>query len=291
MAQETGASPTELIIEHDKVDLRVRLSRSNVLFVHEETIPERVAKIRELVLHDRIVRDPIVIDNASSVVLDGTHRLVALRQLGCLRVPVCAVDYLNTSMKVRTWYRTIPRQLPVDKYQDSLLTYDIRLVQLPFDVNSLLESAPLAIALSPGECFALKNDEMEVHEILRKAEQCMLQFCPVVNYDTERDALDKLANGQAQAVMTLPRIEKSAVCEAGLTGHLFPHKVTRHVIPARPLGVNVALETLVDDGKSLEDANRQFLGSLKTRRATRRPLGSIIGNRRYEEETYTFNWE
>jgi len=289
LEQEMNANPAELVVRHERLDLRIRLSKADILLIHEETISERVAELRNEFVHDGIVKDPVMVDDASYVVLDGMHRVVALRELGCLRLPVCAVDYLNTSIKVGTWYRTIPEQFSIDEYQEALSSLNIELRQFSFDSNKLLEDAPLAIVFSSRECFELRNDKLETYEILRRAEEQILQFCPTIRFETERDALDKLMNGQVHAIMTLPRIEKAEVCRAGLAARPFPHKVTRHVIPARPLAVNVALKTLTNHDISLEDAGRQFVQSLQRRRIMRRPPGSITGDRRYEEETFIFS--
>ena len=289
MAHEISVNPAELVIRHERLDLKIRLSNSDALLIHEETIPERVDELREEFVRDGIVKDPVVVDEASCVVLDGMHRVIALRELGCLRLPVCAVDYLNSSIKVGTWYRTSPAQFPIDEYQKALSSLEIELRQFPFDSNKLLEDAPLAIAFSSRECFELRNDKMRIYEILKKAEEHMLQYCPSIGFETERDALDELVNGHVHAIMTLPRIEKAEVCRAGLAARPFPHKVTRHVIPARPLAVNVALKTLINQNISSEDADRQFVESLQRRRIMRRPPGSIMGDRRYEEETFVFS--
>jgi hypothetical protein len=88
--------------------------------------------------------------------------------------------------------------------------------------------------------------------------------------------------------MTLPKIDKKSIIEAGLSGRLLPHKATRHVIPARPLAVNALLEMLASKTMSLEDKNRKFVASLRARRFTRRPAGALIENRRYDEEILAF---
>ena len=288
LTQEISANPSELIIRHERVDLRIRLSQSNLLHIHEETIPERVAELRESFVRDGIVRDPVVIDDRSHVVLDGMHRVVALREMGCLNVPVCAVDYSNPSIKVGVWYRTLPRRFPIDGYERALSVLGVKLERFSFNINELLENAPLATVFSSGDCFKLISGEMETYDVLRKAEQCLSQFSSIIHFETERDALNKLVNKQADVVVTLPRIDKTAVRNAGLTGRLLPHKVTRHIIPARPLGVNTQLGTLMNASISLKDANHQFVQSLRGRKVARRPRGSIIQDRRYEEETFVF---
>ncbi|MEM1550822.1 MAG: ParB N-terminal domain-containing protein, partial [Candidatus Bathyarchaeia archaeon] len=42
---------------------------------------------------DGVLKKPIVVDETTKVIIDGHHRVEALRLLGCKRVPACCVDY------------------------------------------------------------------------------------------------------------------------------------------------------------------------------------------------------
>ena len=61
------------------VDLRI-VPISNLL-IHEEVVPERLARLKEQLIGDGILSDPILIDRDSLVVLDGTHRAVSYTHL------------------------------------------------------------------------------------------------------------------------------------------------------------------------------------------------------------------
>jgi hypothetical protein len=73
------------------------------LLAHEEVVPHKVAELVEVLRRDGVVRLAIVADEASLVVLDGHHRLTALRRLGARRVPVLLVDYRDPDIRVGTW--------------------------------------------------------------------------------------------------------------------------------------------------------------------------------------------
>lgn len=280
---------SEFLIRHDKVDLGIYLSPSNTLFIHEETISDRVAELKDSFLHEGVVKDPVVVDANSCVVLDGMHRVAALRELHCFCIPVCAVDYLNPSIEVGVWYRTLSGRLSSSRLETALSSSGLRFERSSFDVTSVMENPHLATIFASGECLGLRADGQQVYEVLKTAERCARQLGFTITFETERDALDMLVNKKTDAILTLPKIDKAAVREAGLTGQLLPHKVTRHVIPARPLGVNVPLRILTDADMSLEEANRQFIAGLQARKITRKPSGTVIEDRRYEEETFIFN--
>jgi hypothetical protein len=280
---------SEFLIRHDKVDLSIYLSPSKTLFIHEETIPDRVAELRDSIMCDGVVKDPVVVDAGSCVVLDGMHRVAALKELRCSYVPVCAVDYLNPNIKVGVWYRILCGRFSTSQFETAFSSSGLRFERSSFDAKSVTENAHITTIFASGESLRLKGDGWQVYEVLKTAEQCAQQLGLTVTFETERDALELLVNKKTDAIITIPKIDKATVREAGLTGPLLPHKVTRHVIPARPLGVNVPLRTLTDANMPLEEANRQFIANLQARKITRRPSGSVIGDRRYEEETFIFN--
>jgi hypothetical protein len=277
------------MIRHEKLDLHIYLSSTNSLLLHEETIPGRVAELKREFLRDGVVRDPVVVDADSCVVLDGMHRVVALRDLNCGCIPVCAVDYLNPSIKVGAWFRSISGVRNPDEVKLALSALGLRFETFPFDISNITENPTLAMLFAHRVCFKLKADSMQVFEILKIAEQCLRKLGLTVKFEAETDALQNLVNMKTEIVMTLPKIDKASVRRAGLTGRLLPHKVTRHIIPARPLGVDVPLITLTDRNISLTDSNQRLVSSLGTRGITHRPSGAVIRGRRYEEETFIFN--
>lgn len=70
---------------------------------HEEVETPRVRDLAERIRQTGVVHRPIVVDEASHVVLDGHHRLAALRRLGCRLVPVHLVDYQDGTIVVDAW--------------------------------------------------------------------------------------------------------------------------------------------------------------------------------------------
>jgi len=81
----------------------VSLVDAAALKVHEQTIPQKLEELVAALERDGVVRKAVVVDAKTLVVLDGHHRLAALRRLGCKRVPVMLVDYLRADIRVGTW--------------------------------------------------------------------------------------------------------------------------------------------------------------------------------------------
>ena len=289
MARATEQDSSELVIRHEKLDLRIYLSPLNKLLLHEETIPERVAELKREFFHGQIVKDPIVVDANTYVVLDGMHRVAALRELNCVCAPVCAVDYLNPSIRVGAWYRTMSGDPSPDQVKSTLSASRLKLDAFSFDMTGFIENPMLAVLFANGECYKLMHSSSHTFDTLRIAEQCIREIGFVIKFETERDAFQALVDKGTEAIMTLPKIAKASIREAGITGRLLPHKVTRHIVPARPLGVNTSIKTLTDQTVKIEETNRRFVADLETRTITREPSGAIIEGRRYDEETFIFN--
>jgi len=289
LAEATKQNSPELMIRHEQLDLHIYLSSIDSLLLHEETIPDRVAELKLEFVRDEVVKDPVVVDANSCVVLDGMHRVAALRELDCTCLPVCAVDYLSPSIKVGAWYRAIFGKASPSQVKLALSASGVGFEGFPFDISNITENPTLAMLFADRECLKLESNGLQVFETLKIAERCLRELCLIVKFETESDALQNLVNKKTEAIMTLPKIDKASVLKAGLTRRLLPHKVTRHVIPARPLGVNVPLKTLMDRNTPLTESNKRFVSSLQTRGTTRRPSGTIMGGRRYEEETFIFN--
>jgi hypothetical protein len=67
---------------------------------HERTEEARLKALKAQIESDARLMRPIVVDRETDVVLDGHHRMQALRLLGCSRIPVCYVSYASERIGV-----------------------------------------------------------------------------------------------------------------------------------------------------------------------------------------------
>lgn len=81
----------------------VTLVPAERLRIHEEVVAPKVEELAAALRREGSVRLAIVADATTYVVLDGHHRLAALRKLGCKRIPVLLVDYHQPGIRVGTW--------------------------------------------------------------------------------------------------------------------------------------------------------------------------------------------
>jgi L-serine kinase (ADP) len=70
------------------------------LLEHEEIDTAALRALTAEIVRDGMLREPVIVDGGSLVILDGHHRVSALRSLGCDLVPAYLVDYLDPRIVV-----------------------------------------------------------------------------------------------------------------------------------------------------------------------------------------------
>src|SRR5207245_11653085 len=70
---------------------------------HEETITDLSSRLSDQIRADGFQRDPIIVDRENHVVLDGMHRLSALKELGARHIVGRVVDYSAPEIRLERW--------------------------------------------------------------------------------------------------------------------------------------------------------------------------------------------
>jgi len=83
--------------------LRFRLIEIRRLHGHEQIRPALLHELTEQIRQDGILKRPVLVADRDFVILDGHHRVEALRSLGCKRIPVYLVDYESDFVRLGTW--------------------------------------------------------------------------------------------------------------------------------------------------------------------------------------------
>lgn len=68
---------------------------------HEETYGERVCRVKEDILREGVILTPLLLDREFRVLLNGHHRLAALKEIGCHLAPCLLLDYFSSVVQVR----------------------------------------------------------------------------------------------------------------------------------------------------------------------------------------------
>jgi len=287
----SGSSCTYTIY-HEKLVLHLKIIDINSLFLHEEIIPEMLDQLVKSIRKDGVIKHPVIVDEKSLVVLDGMHRVAALKKLNCKRIPVCLVDYNNPSIMVGCWYRTIKNGDLVDEQLKGIENLGFKLEEESNVENKEIGESPIVAGLKTVKTSYLIyqpfRDMKEAYDYVKVIEENLKSLNLRIEYETEVDALKMLSNRMVNAVILTPKLSKETIVKTALSGRVFAHKATRHVIPARPLYVNVPISLLSSEDISLSEANDQLKKILTKKKLKFVRSGSIIEGRRYEEDTYIF---
>jgi len=276
------------VIEHPGIKLKVSLEPVDRLLIHEEIIEPILRRLVEEIRADGVFKHPIIVDEKTMVVLDGMHRVAAAKELGLRLIPTCLVDYDNPNIRVFTWCRSLKGE-NLDRVLDVIrgLGMELSDSRLEEALGNLGREGVVAVLFSTDRCLVIHapcRNLKQVYEEVKRIESALKSRGYEILYLTKGDALEMVSSGQVLASIIPPSVSKEDVRRVALRGEVFAHKTTRHVIPARPMFVNVPLEWLMME---YERANKLLQESLSARRVKRLPPGSVL-DRRYEEELYVF---
>ena len=83
--------------------VRFALVDLSQLHGHEQIRATLLEELTEQIKRDGYLKRPILVADRHFVVLDGHHRLEAVRLLGCNRIPAYLVDYKSDIVNLGTW--------------------------------------------------------------------------------------------------------------------------------------------------------------------------------------------
>jgi len=278
------------LISHPRLELEIKLEELEDLYIHEEIIAEIVERLSNEIERDAYVKHPVIVDKETLVVLDGMHRVAALQRLGCKLIPACLVNYNNPNITVGSWFRTIENGQKTDENLRRDLEeagYGLQEIAGNELERKMYDREVMVGIVTSEKCYGILGKIegiKETYEYIKQLEGSLRSLGYKIGYETESDAVNKVKSGEALATIIAPRITKRDIVTTALSGEVFVHKSTRHVIPARPLFVNVPLDWL---NMSPKEANKLLFEHLSKRKMRRLPPGQTL-DRRYEEELYVF---
>lgn len=282
---EDTTTPHGYNIGEAKIPILLTLRKTEELRPHEETVQEDLNGIVRALQTSPVLRHPIIADKASGAVLDGTHRLAALKQLGCRRIPAALIDYQNPHVQIDRWFRLIKGR-SAEGLRNAVEHLSPLTVSDTEADQSLLARTSYAALRDARDCLAFKSEDNVPLNLCRLAfalEQIARNIHAKVSY-TDKNSRAELS--PSTILMSTIRLEKKEVVEACSKHVMFPPKSTRHLIPSRPLGLTVPLELLRDT--NAKQAEEEFEKHLSRKRIRRLPEGSVVGSRRYMEEVFLF---
>lgn len=274
------------------ITLKITIEEVKNLRIHEEIIPEILSWLVNKIKKDGFFKDPVIVDEKTLVVLDGMHRVAAVEKLGFPYIPVCLVDYDNPNIRLGSWCRI------VKKGHGNFSDIKSFIETLGFKIDTIDRNAMFNLLSNRDIISALVHDNLfygiyysekdikKIYDLIKIIEEGLKKRDYEIGYVTEDEALMLAKNMEVLASIVTPSVTKNEVREVALRGEVFTHKTTRHVIPARPLNINIPLEWLTGE-KSIDEIRRNLVKHLSRKRIKRLPPGTVL-DRKYEEELFVF---
>lgn len=119
--------------------MRTEKIRLNRLKPHEEVVEDNLGKVIESIRSEKVLKEPIIVDSETKVILDGHHRYEAFKVLGERRIPCMLVDYMSDQIEVDHWKDgSITKKEVVEKgLSDELYSPKTSRHSIPSDVTTI----------------------------------------------------------------------------------------------------------------------------------------------------------
>ena len=269
------------------------------LVPHEQADPRRVKRLQQRICQDEILKNPIIAapipGTEQAVVLDGANRTAALGVCGVRDALVQLVDYHDPGVRLTTWNHLVSGLPP-----ETLLAQMRAIAGLALDATTLgAARAALAartilaylITPLPGphgahQVFTLRGPQDGAHGdtklLLRMVDIYKGKPDTAIHRVTSDHLEDLLPNyDEVSGLLVFPPYTPDDIVEFARNGLRVPTGITRHIIPARALRVNVPLDVLRGD-QPLAEKNAWWHEQVKAKLADNEI-------RFYQESTYLFD--
>lgn len=269
----------------------VRIVPIEKLVPHEMEDSERTKRIEMRIRVDGALKNPVIVgkirrDGPKLLLLDGVHRVNALKRLGCRDVVAQVIDYRSNDVKVFTWHHLI-QGFEVPRLLKSIRGIkDIVLEKVDRErAEALLKEKKIVcyFLFKNGDVFVVKcEDDLKTRTLkLRDVVDVYKRASEIYRLTkSEADFLLKESK-DAIAVLSIPVYDKREIEELAFNGINLPAGITRHVVSKRVLGLHIDLALLKVD-MSLKSKNKILKEIIKERIANKRA-------RFYPESVFVFD--
>jgi len=285
-------------IQTKDLELKVEVVALESLCLHEKTIPSLENKLVLEFKNWTHLRHPVIVDE-NHIVLDGNHRTAAFKALGFKYIAVCKIDYFHETANLRYWFRRLSNIKSFETVKQIVegLGGRLREIENKIGLEKILEDDCFSCGIQTVNLYAavrfpkdIVYDSVSAYDILEKIQNRLIQsgikleYIPC-QYVQDHQFCEQLKD--EEMLIWTPRITKEMVVEAAKQEKLFAPKSTRHLIPARPLNVNIPIFWF-NENISLEEINRRVCEFLENKKLKRFGPGQVIDGRYYEEELFIF---
>ncbi len=225
---------------------------------HEGVVKRWVDEIATNLQDAGVMKNPIIVTRPDRrgrrIVIDGMHRFAALRALEIADVLVYEIDYESDEIQLSGWDAMILRSFDAKKFLHKHFTNTRGIT-----MTTTRKAETAAAAVNTRAALAAVGDRRGPFHLITRGHTATVDECVQcsVQIDTALDAarlrpvyvadalsLEDFKRTDAHGIVMRPHYSKTEIQSRTLAGKLFPRKSTRHLIPHRPLRVDVGIALL-----------------------------------------------
>ncbi len=266
----------------------LRVFDSASLLLHEDPDPGRIARLRDALRRERVLRNPPIvaaIAGGRAAVLDGANRVSALREVGARRVVAQVVAYEEPEIVLSTWRHYVREDgtTPLRERLRSLGGVGATTVDDPIETERWLGRREGIAAVTDAQGTLLLHDGRDAVAAAETLNRLVGLYRGRSRiYRVDGGDLDALrAEYGSGTLIVFPPFSKQDILLIAEQGGRLPTGITRHIIPGRALRLNVPLEWLTEPA-GLEAAQARLDAAVQERWLEH-------GVRYYAEPTFLFD--
>ncbi|MBN1103506.1 MAG: hypothetical protein JXL84_08865 [Deltaproteobacteria bacterium] len=285
-------------IETQNLRMELEVVPVESLLLHERILPHVAGRLILEFKNWASLQNPIIIDR-NNIVLDGNHRAFVFRELKIRTIAVCRIDYFEKEAQLRYWYRVFGGAENLHLLREVVEDLDGSFQEVPDRqiLERRLGEDPFLCGVQMKDRYAVFSfadkqacDAAAVYDCLETVQTRLLREGMRLEYvpcHYVRETASPRPSKDGEMVIWTPRITKEMVVDCARQKKLFAPKSTRHLIPARPLHVNVPTQWFRED-IPMEEINRRFRDFLRGKELRHIGPGQVIDGRYYEEKLFVF---
>ena len=231
-------------VSHEKplIQCRIVLIDIKDLYGHEQIVRPQVDFLKDNLNRLGYFFRPILVVKKHNVVLDGHHRVEALKELGGVRIPCIEIEYLdNPDINLSTWYPIYTGT--VSEIPEILKKLDIKWTTVEKeDVEKFTDKSDSFVLYSNSGAWSLEGSQQELYgKFLQFFDARKFEYVKTISY-----AVDSVKTRNASFALLRKTLSKKEVISSAISGQVYAPKTTRHILNFRYQDIRVPLETLID---------------------------------------------
>lgn len=277
---------------HDSTALpNLQLLPTSSLAPHEDPDPRRVDSISRRLLEEGVLKNPPIVaavpDTDRFVVLDGANRTMAFSNVGINHVVAQVVSYDDPGVILDTWYHVVTG-MSLDELEAGIQAIDGLVLRAGSQKEArwalsdqravaYLMSEHGAKIMTPG----LGSISSNRAQMLAYIVNVYKGKADIIRASNDIWEIQKPCYPDITALVVFPPLDPQDILDVAKNGEKVPSGITRHIISARAININIPIGILMSDWSL--DQKKEWLEAWWQERLASNAI------RYYAEPTFSFN--